>query len=372
MKSLAVLGSTGSIGTQTLDVVRQYRDRLQVKLLSASKVSKKLLQQIDEFRPEYVYIAEGESIEGVKTLIGEDGLKELVNLDIDLFINGISGIAGIKPTYILLKNNKNLATANKEAIICLGEILKDEYKNLFPIDSEHSAVLQCMLVGKFTEIESIILTASGGPFFDLPIEKFKDITLEDALNHPNWKMGKKITIDSATLMNKGFEVIEAHYLFGIPYEKIDVLIHPDSLVHGIVQFHDGNLIASLSTPDMRIPISYAISYPERWYLPTKRLNLSEIVNLKFYKPDLDKFPLLKLAYKVGKVGGSYPTVLTVADEIVVNSFLNKKIRFIDIPKIINLILDKVKFSPPSNIDDIDYIISETTKIVENTIFNHYI
>ena len=370
MKSLAILGSTGSIGTQTLDIVRQYKDRLQVELLSASKISKKLLQQVKEFKPKYVYLAKGEKIEGVKTLIGNEGLEELANLDIDIFINGISGIAGIKPTYLLLKNRKNLATANKEAIICLGEILWKEYKNLFPIDSEHSAVLQCMLSGNITEIESIILTASGGPFFNFPVEKFKDITLEMALNHPNWKMGKKITIDSATLMNKGLEVIEAHYLFGLSYEKIDVLIHPDSLVHGIVQFHDGNLIASLSTPDMRIPISYAISYPERWYLPTKRLNLSEIVNLKFYKPDFNKFPLLKLAYEVGKAGSYYPIVLTVADEIAVNFFLDRKINFVDIPKVINSILDKAKFSSPSNIDDINYIISETIKIAKEILLKY--
>ncbi len=369
MKRLGILGSTGSIGTQTLDVVRKHKDKLKIELLSASKISDKLLKQIDEFKPRYVYIQSGEEIEGVKTFIGEDGLKEIVNLDIDLFINGIAGIAGIKPTYYLLEAGKNLATANKEAIICLGEISKDKYKNLFPIDSEHSAIFQCMLSGRKEDIDKIILTASGGPFLDLPLEKFHQITVEDALNHPKWKMGKKVSIDSATLMNKGLEVIEAHYLFDIPYEKIEVVIHPDSIIHGLIQFKDNSIIANISSPDMKIPISYAISYPERWENGSKKLDLTEVAFLRFIKPDYKKFPLLKLAYEVGKLGGAYPTVLTVADEFAVNLFLKGKIKFIDIHKLIKSVLEKVSFSSPRNLEEILEILKKTEILVKELIKN---
>ena len=369
MKKLGILGSTGSIGTQTLDVVRKHRDKLKVKLLSASKVSDKLLKQIEEFKPEYVYIHLGEKIKGVKTFIGEESLKEIVDLDIDLYINGISGIAGIKPTYYLLEAGKTLATANKEAIICLGEILKDKYKNIFPIDSEHSAIFQCMLSGRREDIEKIILTASGGPFLDLPMDKFDSITVEDALNHPKWKMGKKVSIDSATLMNKGLEVIEAHYLFNMPYEKIDVIIHPDSIIHGLIQFKDNSIIGNISSPDMRIPISYAISYPERWENGSKNLDLTDIGTLRFLKPDYKKFPLLELAYYVGKLGGAYPTVLTVADEIAVNMFLNGKIKFTDIYKVIKISIDKAKYDKPETLEDILGIIQLTEKSVKENFKN---
>ena len=364
MKKLGILGSTGSIGTQTLDVVRKHKDKLKVELLSASRISDKLLKQIEEFKPEYVYIYNGNKIDGVETFTGEEGLKEIVNLDIDLYINGISGIAGIKPTYYLLEADKNLATANKEAIICLGEILKDKYKNLFPIDSEHSAIFQCMLAGKREDIEKIILTASGGPFLELPVEKFDSITVEEALNHPKWKMGKKVSIDSATLMNKGLEVIEAHYLFNVPYEKIDVVIHPDSIIHGLIQFKDNSIIANISSPDMRIPISYAISYPERWENGSKSLDLTEIALLRFLKPNYEKFPLLKLAYEVGKLGGAYPTVLTVADEIAVNMFLEGKIKFTEIYEVIKNSLDKSNFPAPENLEDILNIIEKTEDLIK--------
>ncbi|WP_457621792.1 1-deoxy-D-xylulose-5-phosphate reductoisomerase [Persephonella sp.] len=365
MKELAVLGSTGSIGTQTLDIVRKYRDRLKVSLLAASKISEKLIEQIAEFNPEYVYIAEGEKIKGVKTLIGEEGLYELAQLDIDLFINGISGISGILPTYLLLENNKKLATANKEAIICLGEIYGDRYSDIFPIDSEHSAIFQCLLSGRKEEVEKIILTASGGPFLNLSKEEFRYITPDQALNHPRWKMGKKVSIDSATLMNKGFEVIEAHYLFNIPYNKIDVVIHPESVIHGLVQFIDGSVISHLSPPDMRVPICYAISYPERWEVDVKKLNLPQIKDLTFFEPDLDKFPLLHLAKECGEKGGAYPTVLTTADELAVRLFLEGKITFDMIPVYISQVLEHTDFDKPETFEDIIYIIKETEKVFWN-------
>ncbi len=361
MKTLAVLGSTGSIGTQTLDIVRRFPDRLKVLLLAASKVSPLLLKQIEEFNPEYVYTVERADITGVKNLYGEEGLEELSKLDIDVFINGIAGIAGIKPTYLLLKEDKNLITANKEAIICLGEVLKDRYSSIFPIDSEHSAIYQCLLTGRREDVKRVILTASGGPFKDKPLEEFEKITVEDALKHPKWKMGKKVTIDSATLMNKGLEIIEAHYLFNIPYENIDVVIHPDSIIHGLVEFVDGTITANLSYPDMRIPISYALSYPERWDIHAKKLCLWEIGKLEFYKPDYQKFPLLKIAKEAGRKGSFYPIVLTVADELAVNAFLNNEISFTDIPVIVEKILEVADFKKPQTLEDVMFIIQETEK-----------
>ncbi len=369
MKTLAVLGSTGSIGTQTLDIVRKYPEKLKVELLAASKLSKTLIKQIEEFKPKYVYTVEKADIKGVNHLYGEEGLLYISKLDIDLFINGIAGIAGIKPTYYLLKENKKLITANKEAVICLGEILKDKYSSIFPIDSEHSAIFQCLLTGRKEDVERIILTASGGPFRETPIEEFESITVEEALNHPKWKMGKKVTIDSATLMNKGLEIIEAHYLFNIPYEKIDVVIHPDSIIHGIVEFVDGSMTANLSYPDMRIPIAYAISYPERWDIPSKKLCLWDIKNLTFYKPDYKKFPLLKIAKEAGEKGSFYPTVLTVADELAVNEFLKGNIKFTEIPVLVERVLDIADFQKPQTLQDIMFIIKETEKLFKNIMFN---
>ncbi|SNZ06238.1 1-deoxy-D-xylulose 5-phosphate reductoisomerase [Persephonella hydrogeniphila] len=363
MKTIAVLGSTGSIGTQTLDIVRKYPDRLKVKLLAASKISDRLLNQIEEFRPEFVYVAQKGEIKGVNVLSGDEGLEEMSKLDIDLFINGISGIAGIKPTYLLLKNRKKLATANKEAIICLGEVLKDTYSEILPIDSEHSAIFQSIQAGRKKDIKRIILTASGGPFWDR--KDLNGISVEDALKHPKWKMGKKVTVDSATLMNKGLEIIEAHYLFNIPYEKIQAVIHPQSIVHGLVEFIDGSIISQLSCPDMRIPISYAISYPERWETGAKYLDLFEVGRLEFYEPDEEKFPLLKIAKECGKKGSFYPVVLTVADELAVNMFLKGVIQFTEIPFVVEKILQQADFKKPENYEDVIFIIEETKNIFKN-------
>ena len=366
MKTIALLGSTGSIGTQTLEIVRKYPDRIKVKLLSASKFSDLLLQQVEEFKPEYVYVADYNRDVDIKSkiLTGDEGLIEISQLDVDLFINGISGIAGIKPTYYILKNGKKLATANKESIICLGEILKDKYRDIFPIDSEHSAIFQCLIGNKIENVRRIILTASGGPFLFTPIEEFSSITVKEALNHPKWSMGKKISIDSATLMNKGLEIIEAHYLFNIPYTKIDVVIHPDSIIHGMVEFIDGSIVSNMSNPDMRIPISYAISYPERWETNVEFLDFTILGKLEFFSPDYEKFPLLKLAREYGKKGSYYPTVLTVADEIVVNKFLEGEINFNEIPEYIVKILENIKFNSPKDLEDILNIIEEVKEVFQ--------
>ncbi|NPA58264.1 MAG: 1-deoxy-D-xylulose-5-phosphate reductoisomerase [Aquificae bacterium] len=364
MRTVGVLGSTGSIGSQTLQVVRDNRERLKVKLLAASKISQKLLQQIKEFQPEYVYVAEGGEIDGVKLLSGEEGLEELAELDIDLFVNGIAGISGIKPTYLLMKNRKKQATANKEAIVCLGEVCKDRYGEIIPIDSEHSAVFQALRTGSKKEVKKVILTASGGPFWNA--DSLEKITPEEALNHPKWKMGKKVSIDSATLMNKGLEIIEAHYLFDLPYEKIDAVIHPQSVIHGIVEFIDGSMVAQMSNPDMRIPISYALSFPERWKLETEPLDLIGLGKLEFFKPDEKKFPLLQIARECGIKGGAYPTVLTVADELAVNSFLKGKIKFTEIPYIVEKILQKADFKKPESYQDVIEIIEGTKRLFQET------
>ena len=364
MLKVGILGSTGSVGSQALDVIRKYKDQIKVQLLGASKLSENLINQIKEFKPSYVYVenAEEKSIDDIKVLVGEDGLKQAVSLDLDLFINAIAGIKGILPTYLLLKYNKTLATANKEAIICLGELLKDKYKKILPIDSEHSAIFQILKDSNQKEVRRIILTASGGPFANLPAEDFENITVKQALIHPRWSMGKKITIDSATLMNKGLEVIEAHYLFSMPYEKIDVLIHPESIIHGMVEFVDGTVISNMSNPDMKIPISYALFYPERKLISDNYLDFTKIKSLNFLKPDTEKFPLLKLAVECGKKGGVYPAVLTVADEIAVNYFLEERIKFTDIHKIILETLEKFDYNKLDSVDDVFYIIDKTINL----------
>jgi 1-deoxy-D-xylulose-5-phosphate reductoisomerase len=369
---VGILGSTGSVGSQALDVIRKYKDKIKVQLLGASKISENLINQVKEFKPSYVYVenAEERSIDDTKVLVGEDGLKQAVSLDLDLFINAISGIKGILPTYLLLKYDKTLATANKEAIICLGELLKDKYKKILPIDSEHSAIFQILKDSNQKEVRRIILTASGGPFVNMPAEDFENITVKQALNHPTWIMGKKITIDSATLMNKGLEVIEAHYLFSMPYEKIDVLIHPESIIHGMVEFVDGTVISNMSNPDMKIPISYALFYPERKFLYDNYLDFTKIKSLNFLKPDTEKFPLLKLAVECGKKGGVYPAVLTVADEIAVNYFLEERIKFTDIHKIILETLEKFDYNKLDSVDDVFYIIDKTIHLATEIAKKH--
>ncbi len=367
MKKIAVLGSTGSVGSQTLEIVRKYKNDLKVELLGASKISDKLLMQIEEFKPSYVYVENlnGSEIENVNLIIGEENLKDVLEVEVDLFINAISGIKGILPTYYILNFGKKLATANKEAIICLGEIEKEKYKNIFPLDSEHSAIFQILSESNIKEVRKIILTASGGPFLNRDISKFDSITVEEALNHPKWKMGKKITIDSATLINKGFEVIEAHYLFSFPYEKIDIIIHPDSIIHGMVEFLDGTVISNMSNPDMKIPISYALFYPERRYISNNYLDFRNQKSITFFEPDLNKFPLLKISIECGKKGGYYPIVLTVADEIAVNMFLENKIKFTDIHKIINNVLDCFDYKKLESIEDIFNIIKEVEFLTQH-------
>ena len=350
MKHLSILGSTVSIGTQTLDIVRQFPNELKVVGLTTNKNSDLLLKQIKEFRPKAVAIMDSSkkddllNFSSCQVYSGIEGLNRLASLDeADTIVNALVGSIGIEPTYHAAINKKNIALANKETLVAAGSAIMEEVKknnvNLMPIDSEHSAIFQCLNGEKINEVEKITLTCSGGPFKNLTKEQLNNVTKEDALNHPTWNMGNKITIDSATLMNKGFEVIEAYWLYGIDYEKINVVIHPQSIIHSLVEFHDKSVIAQLGLPDMKTPIQYALSFPKRFPNNSKPLNLAEIKNLEFREPDFDMFPCLKYAYEAGKAGGTLPAVMNAANEIAVWSFLDNKIGFLEIAKLIRRMMD---------------------------------
>jgi 1-deoxy-D-xylulose-5-phosphate reductoisomerase len=359
MKNIAVLGSTGSIGKNTLEVVRNLNKNdfhVTVKYLSANSNVELLCQQIEEFKPIAAVIYKEECFELLKNrslkhkcelLSGKDGLSEIMKRDdFELAINSLVGFSGLIPTIEAVKNGKNVALANKESLVVAGEIItalaKKSGSHILPIDSEHSAILQCIQGEKINNITKLILTASGGPFREYSYEMFENITTEDALNHPNWKMGNKITIDSATLMNKGFEIIEANWLFNIRVENIDILIHPQSIIHSMVEFTDGSVKAQMGVPDMKIPIQYAITYPDRVASDFPRLDLTYLKKLTFEEPDFDKFECLKIAYDVIKMGGSYPVVLNASNEAAVDLFLNKKIKFTEIANLIKDALNNHK------------------------------
>ena len=363
MKYLSILGSTGSIGTQTLDIVRQFPNEFKVVGLSSNKNSDLLLKQIKEFRPKAVAIMDKSKVDDLlnfsscQVFSGIEGLNKIASLsECGTVVNALVGSVGIEPTYNAAKNKKNIALANKETLVAAGSVIMDEVKknnvNLMPIDSEHSAIFQC-INGEITkEVEKITLTCSGGPFRNFSAEQLRSATREDALKHPTWNMGNKITIDSATLMNKGFEVIEAHWLYNIPYDKIEIIIHPQSIIHSMVQFHDKSVIAQLGLPDMKIPIQYALSYPKRFLNNSKSLNLAETRNLEFKTPDFERFPCLKYAYEAGEIGGTLQAVMNAANEIAVHSFLENKIRFLDIPRLIRKMMDNHNSIKSPSLNDI--------------------
>ncbi len=350
MKKISILGSTGSIGTQTLDIVNQYPEQFKVIGLTTHSNIGLLFTQIKQFRPEIVSVVNEEKVEDLKDMIstlnyspiivvGDEGVIEVACYgDSETIVTGIVGCAGLLPTIKAIKAGKDIALANKETLIAGGPVvlpLIEEYGvKLLPADSEHSAIFQCLQGIGHKDLKRIILTASGGSFRDLPPEKLKFVTVEDALKHPNWSMGKKITIDSATLMNKGLEVIEAHFLFNVDYSNIDIVIHPQSIVHSLIELQDTSVLAQLGWPDMRLPLLYALSWPERIYTDWKQLDLAKISNLTFQKPDYDKYLCIKLAYAAGNAGGAMPAVLNAANEQAVESFLNKEITFLSIPHII--------------------------------------
>jgi len=351
--SVCLLGATGSIGGSALDVIKQRKEIFSLHSAAAhSNVQK--MAEISEFFPEAKLALfdenaalELQKITGKSVLAGMEGLLELVSGDCSLVINGLTGSVGCEPTLKAIESGKKIALANKETLVMAGEVIKNALKKnpaaqITPVDSEHNAIFQCLAGRKADEVESLQITASGGPFREWPVEKFSEITLKDALKHPVWSMGKKITIDSASMMNKGLEIIEAHFLFDIPYEQIRVVVHPQSMVHSLVQFRDGNLMAQLGAPDMRIPILCAMTFPERLPLETRRLNLPEIQKLTFFEPDFKKFPCLALAYEAGFAGGTRAAVLNAANEILANAFIQEKISFTDIPRGIEHCLDNVK------------------------------
>jgi 1-deoxy-D-xylulose-5-phosphate reductoisomerase len=377
---ILILGSTGSIGTSALNCLRRLGQRFSVAGLSAGKNADTLADQVREFGPSAVYISDpaaGERIakqrRGLAVYSGEGGLERMAaELDYDLLLNALVGAVGLRPTAAALKRDKRVALANKESLVIGGDYLKkllDRGRgSLVPVDSEHSAILQCLSDVKDPAVESIILTASGGPFRELPIESFARVTPEQALNHPTWLMGKKITIDAATLMNKGFEVIEAHHLFHLPYERLRVWIHPQSIIHSLVEFHDGAIMAQLGLPDMELPIQYALTYPERFPLKSKRLSLPEIGRLEFFEPDYGRFPCLRLCIDAGKQGGTAPAVANAANEVAVEAFLDGRVSFTAIAEMVAFALDSHAVSSADSLEAIEKADQET----RSTVLNRYL
>lgn len=362
MKKVAIFGSTGSIGESTLNVIRENQDLFQVVTLVAGKNIEKLIQQIEEFKPKNVYITAKENADKLKekypqlaVFYGEGGMEQISNLtDFDVSVSALVGIAGLQPTYNMIKNGKTVLLANKEVLVAGGKLIMDTAKKnnatLLTVDSEHSAIMQCLQGERQNKIDKILLTASGGPFFDKEITS--DITPEQALNHPTWKMGPKVTIDSSTMMNKGFEVIEAKWLFDVNPNQIEVVVHRKSIVHSAVQFGDGTIMANLGPKSMQIPIAYALNYPNRLANNIEKIDLFEISSLSFEKPDLEKFQCLKLAFEAIEKGHSYQVVLNAANEVLVDAFLNHKILYTDIPKGIKTMLDNHSFVELNTVEEI--------------------
>lgn len=370
MKAISLLGSTGSIGTQTLDIVAQHPDEFRIVGLAAGRNVALLTQQIRQFRPEIVAICETDLLADLQAAIanldyrptllaGEAGVIEVARWDTaDVVVTGIVGCAGLLPTIAAIEAGKDIALANKETLIAGGPVVlplvQKHGVKLLPADSEHSAIFQCLQGVPDGGLRRLLLTASGGSFRDLPIEKLAHVTVADALKHPNWSMGRKITIDSATLMNKGLEVIEAHYLFGVDYDQIAIVIHPQSIIHSLIELQDTSVLAQLGWADMRLPLLYALSYPERISTNWEPLDLVKAGTLTFREPDHQKYPCMQLAYAAGRAGGCLPAVLNAANEQAVALFLDEKIQFLDIPRLIEQVCDRYQShnrSDPS-LDDI--------------------
>jgi 1-deoxy-D-xylulose-5-phosphate reductoisomerase len=354
MKKLLILGSTGSIGTSTLDLARCFKDQFEIVGLSTNTSIDELEKQIVEFNPRAVVVKDKEKAKQLRervapkceVLSGNEGLLEITKRDnYDILVTALVGFAGLAPTIEAIKLKKRIALANKETLVVAGELIINLCKTygaeLIPVDSEHSAIFQCLVGEDSKHINKIILTASGGPFLSKTKEELAHVTIDEALNHPNWKMGNKITIDSATMMNKGLEVIEAYWLFNLPKEKIEVVIHPQSIIHSMVEFTDGSLKAQLSSPNMKLPILYALTYPERLDYSGVQTDFKKMSALTFFEPDFDKFVCLKIAYDSISEGGTAPAILNAANEVAVDRFLNGQIKFTQIPDLIQSALDKI-------------------------------
>ncbi len=366
-KKISILGSTGSIGRNVLKVAAGFPEHFTVVGLTAGWNIDLLRQQIDAFSPRMVSVAEEEAAAKLKTLLGPVSQTEIVwgqagheqvasMQEADMVVSAIVGAAGLLPTLAAIRSGKDIALANKETLVMAGRLIMDEVNKqqvrLLPIDSEHSAIAQALEAGRKEDVARIILTASGGPFLNLEQESLWQVKPEQALHHPNWDMGRKISIDSATLMNKGLEVIEARWLFDIALEKIEVLVHPQSIVHSLVEFVDGSVVAQLGIPDMRVPISYALSYPQRLDTGLSRLNLTECSNLSFFKPDTKRFPALQTAYEACRIGGCLPTVLNGANEVAVAAFLDGKLKFPEILKVVTETMARMDYMEDADIETI--------------------
>ena len=366
MKKIAILGSTGSIGTQTLDVIRAHSDELEVVALAAGSNKERLKEQIREFHPELVSLSDEKKAqelkeelagEAVEVVCGMDGLIEVAGIDsADVVVTAVVGMMGILPTMEAIRKGKDIALANKETLVTAGHLIipmaREYGVSILPVDSEHSAIFQCLQGEPKKALDKILLTASGGPFRGKSAEFLETVTLEDALNHPNWSMGPKITIDSSTMVNKGLEVMEAKWLFGVDYSQIEVVIQPQSIIHSMVQYVDGAIIAQLGTPDMRVPIEYALFYPERRSLSGDRLDFSKLSQITFEKPDYKVFRGLSLAIEAGKTGGTMPTVFNAANERAVAKFLKGEIKYTDIVRSIEKCMDAHKVSAHPDLEEI--------------------
>ena len=366
MKKVIILGSTGSVGKSALDVIRNLGNQYSVVGLSANSRWDLLAEQINEFKPKSVSLVEGKWIDELQNKLtensvhirkGKESICEIISQeDADIVVSAIVGAAGLPAAIEVIKTGKTLALANKEALVMAGGLImamaKEKGVKILPVDSEHSAIFQAMMAGNPSEVKRVIITASGGPFCKYPKEKLSEVTLEEALKHPTWQMGQKITIDSATLMNKALEIIEARWLFDLDTTQIDVIIHPESIVHSLVEFCDGSVIAQMGMPSMKVPIQFALTYPHRANGNVETLDLAKLANLTFLKPDMDKFPALKLGYEAAKQGGTTGVTLNAANEIAVQAFLDRKINFTDITKLVDKVVRKHRFIQDPDMNEI--------------------
>lgn len=359
-RKISIIGSTGSIGRQALEVIEKLQDKFEIIALTGGANVELLKEQALKFKPKYVCVgnSKGEKLDitGVKTLYGQEGLEEICSIkENDIILVSVSGKVGLRPTLTAIDNGIDIALANKETLVMAGDIVmpraKEKGVNIIPVDSEHCAIHQC--IKDISQVDKLIITASGGPFLHKTIDDMKNATVAQALNHPRWSMGKKITVDSATLMNKGLEIIEAHHLFNMPYEKIDVVVHPQSIVHSAIEYVDGSVIAQLGLPSMHIPIQYAITYPKRFEgIKSKSFSFADIARLDFEKPDFEKFPSVKMAYEAGKIGGSATVCMNAANEEAVFAFLEDKIKLYEIYQITSKMMEQHHLVKKPSIDEI--------------------
>ena len=377
MKQVTILGSTGTIGVNTLDIIAAHPERFSVSVLTAQENVALLAQQALKFKPDHVVIGNKAHYAELKTLLnhsgieisaGEDAIVDAAGLSCDVVMSAIVGSAGLKPTLAAIRTGTRIALANKECLVCAGELMNAEIKKhgatVIPVDSEHSGVFQLIANTDASHIKTITLTASGGPFRNHTFEQLKHVTAAEAVKHPNWNMGAKISVDSATLMNKGIELIEAHYLFGTPAAQLGAIIHPQSIIHALVEMIDGSVLAQMSEPDMRAPIAYALAYPNRITTPVKKLNLAALKSLDFETPDETRFPCLTLAKQALKAGGNAPTVLNAANEIAVARFLKGEISFVDIPAIVEKSLAQATNLMPHTLDELFTLDADTRRFAE--------